>query len=138
MMNSQFDREAFRQKYNEESTFLKNAGAGITVLGEHYAEAELVTCPDHANISGIVHGGVLYSLADAAAGAASKSTGEKTVTLEGKINYLRPVAINGKTLKAVAKPKHVGRTTSVYECEVYAGEEILAAVCLFTFYTLSR
>lgn len=68
---------------------------------------------------GLVQGGVIYSLADAAAALALHSStrpAQKIATIEAKINYLAPV-FEG-VLTASARVEHQGRTTAVAQCEV--------------------
>lgn len=74
----------------------------------------------------IVHGGVIFTLADTAMSMAllSTLTPETAVsTIEAKINYLRPVRTG--ELSAEATIIHQGRTTAVLEARVYNanGEE---------------
>ena len=128
------DLEAYRKNFNEQSAFLKLLGAGVTVLKEGYAEAELTVKPQLVNISRTVHGGVIFSLADSTVGAASKSYGFGSVTLEGKMNYLRPISGEPQRIRAVAQSVHAGRKTGVYECRVYDGEGNLAAIGQYTMF----
>lgn len=74
----------------------------------------------------MVHGGVIFTLADTAMAMALMSvlpinTGYSTI--EAKINYLRPVSTG--ELVAEASMVHRGRTTAVLEATVYNnnGEE---------------
>ncbi len=46
----------------------------------------------HRNRLGIVHGGILYSLADTTAGLAAASLGQGGTTVEGRMEYMRPAA----------------------------------------------
>lgn len=95
---------------------------------------ELEVCPGHLNPHGVVHGGVVYSLADYAMGGALTSRlrpGERCATLEIKINYLAPVSQG--TL--VAEAQVVERTTrvGVLEARVSAGDRLIA-LATGTFY----
>ena len=128
------DLEAYRKNFNEQSAFLKLLGAEVTVLKEGYAEAELTVKPQLVNISRTVHGGVIFSLADSTVGAASKSYGFGSVTLEGKMNYLRPISGESQRIRAVAQSVHAGRKAGVYECRVYDGEGNLAAIGQYTMF----
>ena len=63
-------------------------------MGDGRARFELTVREDHLNPNGVVHGGIVYSLADTAMGAALFSAldpGQSCTTLEIKINYLAPV-----------------------------------------------
>lgn len=86
----------------------------------------------------IVHGGVIFTLADTAMSMALLSTlppGTPFGTIEAKINYLRPVQ-SGELL-AEGKIIHQGGSTAVIEATIYNlnGEERRAvAQTLGTFY----
>ena len=85
----------------------------------------------------IVHGGVIFTLADTAMSMALMSLippGTPFGTIEAKINYLRPVK-EGKLI-AEATIVHQGRSTAVLEASIYNesnGERTLVARALGTF-----
>jgi acyl-CoA thioesterase len=92
----------------------------------------------HKQIHGVVHGGILASLADTAGAlAAYPLLPRKTrlATVEMKINYLEPVD-RGKIV-AEAKLLRLGRSLAVVECEVQGADGTLAAIALIT-YAISR
>lgn len=79
------------------------------------------------NLHGKLHGGALFSLIDTAMGQASHSLGDgspNSVTLECKVNYIRPVT-DGELL-CRAWVVHGGRRTQVLEAEVHQGEKLVA------------
>ncbi len=91
----------------------------------------------YANPMGTLHGGVLCDVADAAMGAAYRSTlaeGETFTTLELKINFLRPVW-NAK-LFARARVVSRGQTVSLVECDVVDQRSRLVARASSTCMTL--
>lgn len=109
-------------------------GVQRTTMADGRARFELEVRPGHLNPHGIVHGGVVYSLADYAMGGALTSRlrpGERCATLEIKINYLAPVSEG--TLAAEAQV--VERTTrvGVLEARVFAGDRLIA-LATGTFY----
>jgi acyl-CoA thioesterase len=77
------------------------------------------------NPSEIVHGGLIFGLADTAMGALCYSTGKKAVTIDSNINYLKPC--KGKIIKCVATPIKVGKTIGVYKADVYNSKNELSA-----------
>ena len=85
----------------------------------------------------IVHGGVIFTIADTAMSMAVLSLypqGTRTGTIEAKINYLLPVR-TGEML-AVATIVHQGRSTAVVEATVFNiqnGEQQAIARILGTF-----
>jgi len=90
---------------------------------------------DHMNPYGLVHGGVVYSLADYAMGAAlarGLEPGERCATLEIKINYLAPVS--GGTLRAEARVVERTRRIGVLEGRVYDDQDRLVALATGSFY----
>ena len=59
-----------------------------------YSRLTLQVAPHHLNPHGVVHGAVLFALADTGMGSALYPTlavGESCATIEVKINYFRPV-----------------------------------------------
>jgi uncharacterized protein (TIGR00369 family) len=68
---------------------------------------------------GVMHGGVLMSLADAAGGLCAflnLPAGGATTTIESKTNFLR--AVRGGFVTAVTRPLHVGRRVIVIETDL--------------------
>jgi uncharacterized protein (TIGR00369 family) len=82
----------------------------------------------HANPMGILHGGVLCDVADAAMGMAYASTldeGETFTTLELKINFLKPV--QNARLRASSRVVKRGQTIGLVECDVTDEQQQLVA-----------
>lgn len=90
---------------------------------------ELRLGPVHMNSNGVAHGGVPFSLADTAMGAALKSLlaeGETCVTIELKINYHRP-GIQGALLACDSAVVHKGRTVATVESRLSADGKLIAS-----------
>ncbi|MCG6541297.1 PaaI family thioesterase [Pseudomonas sp. KSR10] len=102
---------------------------GLEILKAEGGEA-LLSLKMHdglRNLHGKLHGGALFSLIDTAMGQASHSLGDgspNSVTLECKVNYIRPVT-DGELL-CRAWVVHGGRRTQVLEAEVHQGEKLVA------------
>jgi acyl-CoA thioesterase len=106
----------------------KSAGGGR-------ARWELAVASRHLNPIGVLHGGVIYSLADTAMGAALFSLlepGEQCATLEIKMHYLAPVTAGTIAAEAavVERTKRVG----VLEARVFGDGDRLVALATGTFY----
>jgi uncharacterized protein (TIGR00369 family) len=74
-----------------------------------------------AHGGGVVHGGFIMLLADAAMTAAAFSTveaGTAVATLDIKVNFLRPVFPDGRDLVARGRVFHSGRTIVIANAEV--------------------
>jgi len=88
----------------------------------------------HKQIHGVVHGGVLASIADTAGGLAtylSLPPGSRTATVEMKINFLEPVSRG--TIYAEARVIRLGKYLAVVECDVVDDHNKLVAKALMTF-----
>ena len=78
---------------------------------------------------GLLHGGALMALADSVGATCAflnLPEGAGTSTIESKTNLLRGVR-EGTTVRAVARPLHVGGSTIVVETELRDGEGRLVA-----------
>lgn len=113
-------------------------GVHRTAMEDGRSRFELQVRSEHLNPHGLVHGGVVYALADYAMGGALTSrlgSGERCVTLEIKINYLGPVSRGRLTAEA----RVVERTTrvGVLEAKVFADGDRLVALATGTFFIQS-
>lgn len=87
---------------------------------------------------GLMHGGVLASLADAAVAAALRDLvepDERFVTIELKINFLRPVTSGKVTAEARILKK--GRRIAVGEVDIWREDQTLAAKSIATYAILA-
>jgi 1,4-dihydroxy-2-naphthoyl-CoA hydrolase len=87
------------------------------------APEEVVTtlawAPELCTGGGLLHGGVLMTLADSAGAVCAflnLPDGARTVTIESKTNFLG--AVREGEVTARARPLHVGKTTIVVETDV--------------------
>ena len=110
----------------------KMLGMRLTAVEPGEAVIEIQTGPEHANLFGGVHGGVLCSLVDSAMGLAHASTlepGETFTTIDLQIGFVRGVKI--ALLRARGRVIRRGRNVSFVESEVHdeAGRLIAKATC---------
>lgn len=89
----------------------------LVALESGYAETRLTVTEELLNFHGTLHGGAIYSLADAAFAGASNSHGDTAVALETNISYLGAVEV-GTTLTATAEETHRTERTGEYEVVV--------------------
>jgi uncharacterized protein (TIGR00369 family) len=88
----------------------------------------------HKQMHGVVHGGVLATLADTVAAIAAYTAvpwGTHIATVELKINYL--AAVEGGKIKADARVLRAGRNFVVTECEIFSESGTMVAKALMTF-----
>jgi uncharacterized protein (TIGR00369 family) len=94
---------------------------GIRIFGgAEEVDATIQWAPELCTAGGILHGGVLMTLADAAGAVCAflnLPEGARTTTIESKTNFLGAVR-DGEVL-ARARPLHVGRTTIVVETDLF-------------------
>jgi uncharacterized protein (TIGR00369 family) len=113
------------------AAFVTDVGIVMKDVGPGWCETEVAILPRHLQQNGFVHAGVLATIGDHTAGAAAGSlagVGEGVLTVEFKINLLRPA--KGDRVRCRAQVLRPGRTLSVVESEMFAGgggEEKLVA-----------
>lgn len=115
-------------------------GAELLAFDVGVAELTLLLKSEHMNQHGVAHGGVLAYLADNALTFAGGSVlGTACVTLEMKINYLKPG--KGARLAARSKVAGSGKQQAVCQCDVFAiaedGAETLCAIAQGTIWKLA-
>jgi len=111
----------------DKANFISHMGMKLVAVAEGSCTVELVTDERHLQQHGFVHAGVVATLADHAAGGAARSTvpnGSDVITIEFKINFLKP-APAGKLL-GKARVLRSGRTVIVAETEVLAGDVLVS------------
>ena len=108
----------------ERSPFLAMLGVEVVRLAKGETELALDVRNEHLQQDGFVHAGVVTTLADHNAGACAATmapTGTGVLTIELKINLLRPA--KAPRIRCVSKVLKAGRTISVVESEVFDAEQ---------------
>jgi len=114
--------------------FLKLLGVEVESVAPGAATLVLPVREDLMRNDGIIHGGALASLIDSAFAVAITpllGEGERTVTVDLTIHYLRPVA--GGVAKASARVLRAGRRVITVSAELFDENEKLAATALSTY-----
>ncbi|TDA69050.1 PaaI family thioesterase [Sulfuricurvum sp. IAE1] len=107
--------------------FLEHIGGKLIRYEQGSAEVELQTMPYHLQHLGFIHGGVISTLMDNTGWYAAVSNlpeGFTSVTMEIKINYLKPAS--GEHLRALGKVLRQGKKTSFVTIELHDGENLVA------------
>ncbi|MEW6203162.1 MAG: PaaI family thioesterase [bacterium] len=120
----------------------KNPGGFPSLLGLKFHEYQngasrcsLKITGKHKNPNKVVHGGVLFSLADTGMGAALASLlkdNELCASIEIKMNFLLPVS--GGTITANTRVVHKGSRIAVLESEIINKEGARIAVATGSFF----
>jgi len=114
--------------------FLKLLGIEVESVGQGTATLVVHMREELMRNDGIVHGGVMASLIDSAFAFAIiplLDEGERTVTVDMTIHYLRPVSDGAA--KAVARVVRAGRRVITVSAELFDENEKLAATALSTY-----
>jgi acyl-CoA thioesterase len=93
-----------------------------------FSRLSLVITEDHLNPHHVVHGAVVYALADTGMGAALYPTleeGQICATIEIKINYFKPVVVG--QLVCVTELLNRGKTVANLDSKVYLEGKLVAA-----------
>lgn len=128
---------------NHDEGFIPLIGLETAERGDGSARNELAVRQDHLNPHGVVHGAVLYAMADTGMGAALYTRldeAESCATIEVKMVYLAPVT-EGR-LVCDTTLVHRSRRVATLESEVRNvredGTERLAGKALGTFAIFER
>ena len=108
--------EEAREQFKNDR-FATESGMVIEELDDDVCVCSVELSDRHKNAYGGVMGGAIFTLADLAFAAASNNRYYPTVAQQVSINYLS--SIKGKKLYARAVCKKDGRTTCVYNVDVY-------------------
>lgn len=91
------------------------------------------------NPIGSIHGGVLFSLCDIAAGVAATEHGAFVTTLDSNIQFLAPAMLDkNKKLTVTATSVKAGKTIHVVRADVTDENGRMICTSQFTFYVMRR
>lgn len=111
------DMLAMGQQVLASQAFSRLLGTQLTSFNDEVVELRLPLNEDMTQQNGFVHGGVISYLADnALTFAGGTQLGPTVLTVEYKINYLRPAV--GVALIARATVVYAGKTTAACRCDV--------------------
>ena len=102
-------------------------GLNVSKQDKGYSVCSIETRDKLYNPHGVVHGAVLYSLADTGMGAALYPLlvdGELCATIEIKINYFAPVMTG--VMECVTKLIHKGKTVANLDSEISVNKSLVA------------
>lgn len=102
-------------------------GAEIISLEPGHAVLAMTVSDEHANVIGVGHGGVVFTLADAAFGFAAGCRNERVMSADAEIRFLTPAKV-GERLEAEAREVWRREPNSVYDVELRQGSRVVALV----------
>lgn len=124
--------EELKRRLLDSNEFISDNEIKILEFSDDHAKLEMKIDKAVLNGHGIVHGGIIFAMADNAAAAATFTNGRLCVTLNSTINFIRPVV--GEKMIVEADAIFSGRTTGVYDVKVTNDQGTLCAKASFTMY----
>ena len=120
------DNKAIKQII-EADPFLKYIGIKVMTLKEGYCKISLDFRDELTRLGGILNGGVIATLADAAGGCSvlTLNDGSNQVTVKLDVSFLKPM--NNGPIVAEAKVTKSGKHLSFAEIEMFDGNGALCA-----------
>jgi uncharacterized protein (TIGR00369 family) len=126
--------DALKLPWASEQGFDSLIGLEVLEMGAEEVRARVPVRDDLLQPAGLVHGGVLASIAESITSMATwfavEPEGRSAQGLSNQTSFLRPV-VDG-TIHAVARRRHKGRTTWVWEVEISDDEQRLCALVRMT------
>lgn len=107
-----------------QSPFYGFMGITMIELGWGYAHFQVASEERHCNAIGLVQGGLMLSLADAAMGNAVRTMGVNGVTVDITGSYVKPAPF-GALIRAEATVVKANRTMVYAQARVYSGDALL-------------
>jgi 1,4-dihydroxy-2-naphthoyl-CoA hydrolase len=115
---------------NAVSPFDVHIGTEWLDLGPEEARARIAVEDHHKQPMGLVHGGVFATLAESICSVATyRAVSGEGMTITGQWNsatFLRPITEGH--VNAVARPRHRGRTTWIWDVEISDNDERVCAL----------
>jgi uncharacterized protein (TIGR00369 family) len=109
-------------------------GLEVLTLSDEEVTAQVAVRDELKQPAGLVHGGVLAAIAEAITSMATwfavQPEGKSAQGLSNQTSFLRPIL--GGTIHAVARRRHRGRTTWVWEVDITDDEGRLCALVRMT------
>jgi 1,4-dihydroxy-2-naphthoyl-CoA hydrolase len=120
--------------WRELSGFDALYGLEVDAISDTEATARVVVRDEIRQPAGLVHGGVFASIAEAITSMATwlavRDDGFSAQGLSNQTSFLRPI-LDG-SVHAIARRRHRGRTTWVWEVEISDDQERLCALVRMT------
>ena len=121
-----------RNFFDTRDRFAKYVGIEIVEVGKGRAKVKLDLRKEHLNGVNIVHGAVLFALADYAFAIASNSHGQVALAINATISFLK--AVSSGTIYAEAVELSKNPKLATYKIDVFHNSGALLAIFQGTVY----
>ncbi|HEX3354253.1 MAG TPA: PaaI family thioesterase [Terriglobales bacterium] len=108
----------------DSANFVVDLGMQLTGIEDGYCETVLIPAARHRQQHGLIHAGVLATMADHTSGCAARGAvglDEDVISVEFKINFLRPAVAD--RLRCRGRVLRSGKTLVICEAEVFAEKD---------------
>ena len=132
------DYEAYAMQVNETNPFLRHNHMQVVSVSAEKAVVQAQMTPELRNAMGGVHAGLMFSMAEIAAGLLARSNGTKQVTLDTSFRFLRGSMTEG-VLEAEAV--YIKRGRNITMCRSFVreqGSDKTLAEGEFSFYCMEK
>ncbi len=123
-----------------EKTMVDHLGIEFTGIGEDYLEATMPVDHRTKQPMGLLHGGANVALAETLGSVAASLTIDTEkfacVGLEINANHLK--SVREGTVRGVAKPVHIGKSTQVWEIKIFNPGNQLCCISRITMAILEK
>lgn len=110
----------------KDNPYVEGLNIKFNIIDKGVVEARMPIAKEHLQYRGVVHGGVIASLADTMTGFAAHTmipADKDILTVELKISYLR--AVQGNELFSKGYVVKAGRNIYFCECEIYCEDKLV-------------
>ncbi len=114
------DYTAYIKSVNETNPFLRHNHMQAVHVSEERAVVEAKMSAELRNSMGGVHAGLMFSMAEIAAGLLARSNGSKQVTLDTTFRYLRNSTTDGVV---EAEAVYIKRGRTITMCRAFVREQ---------------
>jgi acyl-CoA thioesterase len=105
--------------------YAKHLGIRFDLVEQGFAVCSLTVCEYMFNFLGVVHGALIFSLADAAFSAASNSDHYPSYALDISGTFMK-TAKTGDVIRAEAQLVQATHKTALYRMSVFNGNDLIA------------
>jgi len=105
----------------DSANFVRDLGIQLNEIEDGYCETTLIPAERHRQQHGLIHAGVLATMADHTSGCAARGAvgpDQDVVSVEFKINFLRPAIAD--RLRCRGRVLRAGKMLVICEAEVFA------------------
>ena len=130
------DYKAYVDHVNETNPFLRHNHMRAVSVSEERAIVQVQMAPELRNAMGGVHAGLIFSMAEIAAGLLARSDGSKQTTLDTSFRFLRGSMTDGVV---EAEAVYIKRGKTITMCRAFVrepGSDKNLAEGEFSFYRL--